>query len=233
MKKTVTTIAMVLIAAITVRADVLALWENDDVAGADLTAAVDTVHADLSSSVLSQAIGSAANWNDTLGAIHNAAAVNTLAAAITANDYFSFTVTPDAGKSVNYSDLFLRYSVAANVQPATTVFTLMSDVTGFTALDGIDTVSATHSSGTSIVGTDTFDISGVAALQNVASSVEFRLYVHNASGNMTRVAIGHLFYGNGTDDLVLNGTVIPEPATMGLFGFASAGLLWWRKRFAA
>ena len=34
------------------------------------------------------------------------------------------------------------------------------------------------------------------------------------------------------DDLIVNGTVIPEPGTLGLLGFASAGILWFRKRYS-
>ncbi len=235
MKRLITTMAIALVAATAVRADVLALWENDDLTTTNLTATADTVHADLSSSTMDQLIGSADGWNDTLGAIQNAAGVNSLATAITAGDYFTFTITPNAGKVVSYSDAFLRYSVGANVRPATTVFTLMSSLTGFTSADAIGTVSASLPVDASVVGTGTFDLTGASALQSVAAgtAVEFRLYAHNTDANaMTRVSIGHLFATNGTDDFVLNGTVVPEPATLGLLGFAAAGMLWVRRKFA-
>ena len=235
MKKLITTIAVALVAATAVRADVLALWENDDLTTTSLTAVADTVHVDLSSSTMDQLIGGADGWNDTLGAIQNDAGVNSLATAITAGDYFTFTITPDAGKVVSYSDAFLRYSVGANVRPSTTVFTLMSSLTGFTSSDAIDTVSASLPVDASVVDTGTFDVTGESALQSVAAgtAVEFRLYAHNTGANaMTRVSIGHLFSANGTDDFVLNGTVIPEPATLGLLVFVSGGMLWFRNRFA-
>ncbi len=216
------------------QAAVIANWENDNVTSTDLTTAADTVAAGVTSSVLTQNIGSTGAWTDALSGVQNGPTINSLATAITANDYFSFTITPDSGKKVSYSDLFLRYSVGANTAPATTVFTLLSSKTGFTSADGLDTVTAALPSGASIVGTDTFTL-GQALLQNVTTAVEFRIYAHNTGTNaMTRIAIGHLFATNGTDDLTLNGAIanIPEPTTWALLTLGLTCVTVFRRRRA-
>jgi len=76
-----------------------------------------------------------------------------------------------------------------------------------------------------------FDLSG-AGLTGLSAATEFRIYVSVATGG-NRLGIGHTFTGETvTDELVVNGTVIPEPATLGLLVFVSGGMLWFRKRFA-
>jgi hypothetical protein len=207
--------------AITTQAAVLVNFENDNVVGTDLTTPADFVDADLTSTVLTQGIGSAGGWTDALAGIQNSAAINSLSAAITANDYFSFSVTSDALREISCSSLFMRYSVGANVRPAQTTFTLLSSLTGFTSADGLGTIIAALPVDASVVGTGTFDLTGVTALQNIAAetSVQFRIYAHNTGANpMTRIGIGHLFFNNGTDDLTLNGTitVVPEPGAMAM-----------------
>lgn len=187
------------------------IYENNNVTGSDLTTSADATHAALSPSLLGQQIGSAASWPNCLAGIQNNASINSLSAAITAGDYFAFTVTPDADAMASYSNLFVRYSVGANVRPAATELTVMSSLTGFTATDGIDTVSVVLPADASVVGTGVFDISGESGLQNVVAGtvVEFRIYVHNTGANpMTRIGVGHLFYtGAADDDLRLEGGV--------------------------
>lgn len=223
MLKTGMAVMLLVAAGMSVPADLLVSWENDGLT-TELTTAADVVHPDLTSSVLSQQVRTtSAGWPDTLSAIQNDAAVTSLAAAITASDYFSFTITPDAGKSVNYSSLFLRYSIGANVRPAQSQFTLLSSKTGFTAADGLASFLSFEMLGATAsgFGTGTFDLSGVTGLQGVSEAVEFRIYVHSVQGSMTRVAIGQLYGTNGTDDLVLSGTVIPEPATVGMLSLGA------------
>lgn len=58
-----------------------------------------------------------------------------------------FTIASDAGASVSYSDMFFRYSLQANAQPAATGFNLLGSETGFTFSDAIDTFTRTASVG--------------------------------------------------------------------------------------
>lgn len=239
MKKLLTTMAVALVAATAVRADVLALWQNDDVSGSDTNATVDSTHADISASLLAfgAGLGPAAGWNTSLSSFAHTL-TSSLSAAVAANDYFTFTLTPGAGKQVSYSSIYNLIAMnAGGSAPLDSAieFTLMSSLTGFTASDGLASFIAVHDDATGSGAQDnthTYDVSGVSALQNVGSAVEFRLYTHTSSGTPNRMAIGHIFFNDGADDLRVDGTVIPEPATLGLVGFFAAGMLWIRRKFA-
>ncbi|MFV0336964.1 MAG: hypothetical protein ACK5LK_01800 [Chthoniobacterales bacterium] len=219
------------VATLSSHAAVIVNWQNDAVTGTDTTAPATTVATGVSSSSLSQLIGGTAGWPDTLAGLQNSASVNSLATAISAGDYFSFTVTSDASIEASYSSLFLRYSVAANTQPAQTTFSLLSSVTGFTSLDSIDSFTADATVGGLITGTGTFDLSSTSALQSIAAEtpVEFRVYIYNTGTNpMTRIGIGQGFATNGTPDLTLNGELVaiplPEPSTPAFLGMGLAAI---------
>lgn len=234
MKKLSVLIALALVAATAVQADVLANWNNEALVAGATAAPVANTHADVASSDLTFGAGlQVSNYPEALTSYAHTL-FTSLSAAVTGNDYFTFTVTPDASKLVSYSDLYLRYTLQANAYPATTQWTLMSSLTGFTASDGLDTLNVTASASGANYGEGTFDLSGVSGLQNVAAGtpVEFRMYAHNTSGTMTRMGVGEA-WGPDRDDMTLNGTVVPEPATLSLFGFVAGGMLWIRKRFAA
>ena len=46
------------------------------------------------------------------------------------------------------------------------------------------------------------------------------------------MAIGKTWSGLSGEDLRVDGSVVPEPGTLGLLGFAAAGLLWFRRRLS-
>ena len=202
-----------------VQAEVLSLYENDNVVVGDRTTAVDYAHPNVTAGDLALATNlPASNWTDALTTLQNNGSINSLSNAINAGHYFSFSITPEALASVSYTSLFIRVSLGANTMPAETQFNLLSSETGFTIDDSLGQFSVSVTNANSNVGpTNTFDISGVTALQQVSpgTEVEFRLYVHNTGDNpMTRIAIGWIFFNNGTDDLRLEGLVemVEEPA---------------------
>ena len=135
----------------------------------------------------------------------------TLADAITDQVYYSFTITPLAGQVINF-DTFTAYT-DKNGGGATFEYHIMSSIGGFTDSSTID--SSSHTSG---VANLSYDIS---SLTNVSTATEFRLYIRTDN------------YTNGSnlldiDNIILTGTVIPEPSTalLGVFG----GLLLLRRR---
>lgn len=233
------TVLSLTLAAPLAHAELIVLYENDNVGASFTSTAADASHANVTASPLSLSPSfPASNWTNALTAAQNNAGINSLATAITAGHYFTVTLTPDALASASYTSLFVRVSIGANVQPAETQFNLLSSLTGFTSSDSIGAATASLPSGASTVLTRTFDLSGVLSLQDVTAgqAVEFRLYAHNTGANpMTRIGVGHLFAANGTDDLRIDGTIsiVPEPTTLSMLGLGVlAHLLWLRRRRA-
>jgi len=237
MKKLITIVAAMLVAATAVRADVLASWDMTGLAASQSSAPVTTVGADMSSSALSSGprFSNGISWPDAMGTYAESWRMGpALANSIALGSYYSFTLTPDAGKTVSYDSINVRFAVNAGNTGTDATFHLLASQTGFTdtdALDAVNIVTGTETNFVPEIHSATFDLSG-AGLTGLSAATEFRIYVSVASGG-NRIGIGHTWSGvTEPDDLIVNGSVIPEPATLGLLGFAAAGLLWFRKKFA-
>lgn len=239
MKKIITTIVVALVAAATVQADVLAMWDIEQDMSAS-TAPVTTVGSGLSSTALDASaaalgttrIAPGISWPDAVGTFaENWRLSSSIEFALQEDIYYGFTLTPDAGKTLNLDNVFGRFSVNDGGGSADVTFTLMSSQTGFdtNGVLGSLNVTATGTGYNPAVYTADFDLSGEAALQNVATATEFRIYFNSAEGN--RMGIGQAWGVAGDEDLRVDGSVIPEPGTLGLLVFASAGMLWFRRRF--
>ncbi len=135
---------------------------------------------------------------------------STQAAAIAANDYITFTLTPLTGFVLNLSSLSFDYANYSNdgTFPAEG-FGLRSSVDNFSANIGAAVIANANSAGA--FATSTLSLSG-AAFQNLSGAVEFRLYFADATTDADRGAL--------VDNIVINGTsaLVPEPAIYMLFG---------------
>lgn len=131
----------------------------------------------------------------------------TLANSISGNKYYSFTITPGAGQSIELENLQI---FASKTGGASFAYHLLSSVDGFTSAESIDDV--THPSTGTV--NRTFDLSGEAPL---TSATEFRFYI--VPNNFT-VGTNDLDF----DDFVLNGSVVPEPSTAAILSLALLGL---------
>lgn len=237
MKKLAILTVVALIAATGVQADILAGWDTTGLAANTMSVAANTSHADMlpASDLTSGPRMAAPSWPDAVASFGESWRMGpALANSIALGSYWSVTLTPGAGKTVAYDSVNAQLAVNTGGSSVDATFHLLSSQTGFTDADALDTVNIVDAvpNYTPTIYNVSFDLSG-AGLTGLSDATEFRIYVSVASGG-NRLGIGHTFTGETvTDELVVNGTVIPEPATMGLFGFASAGLLWWRKRFAA
>ena len=140
--------------------------------------------------------------------------VKTLADAITDELYYSFTVTPDAGQSIDFTT-FTAY-IDKNGGGAIFGYYLLSSIDGFTTSDVIDSDEG-HGTNIRNINLD------VSSLTGVTTATEFRLYIR--TDNFTNGSNDFDF-----DDVVLNGTVtaIPEPSALALFGLG--GLMLLRRR---
>lgn len=136
-----------------------------------------------------------------------------LAAAITANDYMTFSVTPENGESFDLESFtFLGYR-GSNGTRAAQNWSLFSSVGGFaTSTDNIGT-------GTNASGWNNQIVTLGDEFNNVSTTTEFRLYIYGTSGGPTNSQT--IF-----DKVIVNGVAIavPEPSTLALLG-AGLGLL--------
>ena len=163
--------------------------------------------------------GNANNWGglkDTVGA----SSTGDLANAITADDYLTFTVTPDGlavGESFDFASVtFLSYAGSGGSgSRAPDEWALFSSIDGFSAAEN---AIATGSTPTTKTWTSNVVTLG-NEFNNISTAIEFRIYIYGAttSGN-TGSQVGY-------DKLVLNGAVVPEPSTYALLA-GCFGLTW-------
>ena len=158
------------------------------------------------------------------------------AAAVTANDFVTFTVKADAGFELSLTDI-AAYNVRRSSSGHTTgQWQYSTDGTTFADIGSAITWGGTTSgSGNS---QSAISLSGISALQNVpdTTTVTFRVVNWSASSS------GGTWYLNGAGTttaeqfLIVNGTTaVPEPSTLGFagLGVALAGLGAWKRRAAA
>jgi len=205
MKKIVVGIVMAA-TAFSVQAGEIANWDNNDLSGAEATAAADDSIANLASTPTLSRSGPANTYANTYNMRGTDDA--SLADALSTGNYISWTVEAASGFAVSMSDIFLRLD-AANSLSGARDFALFSSATGFLAGDELDawTIGG-GGSGSSTYGTHTVTLSGVSDLQNSTAAIEFRLVAWGAGSGYDQTAIGRGFSTTTSeDDLTLNGTV--------------------------
>jgi hypothetical protein len=132
-----------------------------------------------------------------------------LSAAETAGDYFSFTITPSSGTTLNLTDFDLSATNLYTSSDAGT-YALESSVGGFGSGVTLDTYSATT------VGSD---VTLGSAYDDLSGPVEFRLYIYGAG------AYQILALQNESENVGLQidgSAATPEPGT---YALAALGLI--------
>ena len=128
-----------------------------------------------------------------------------LSAAISGNDYISFTITPSSGFTLDASSASLTFGVAT----ATTFnVALLTSATGFSSGSAVWSFSFS----TATPATQSVTLSSITGLQGVSTATEFRLYGYRDTAGSSTFRIRDLS-GN---DIALSGTTasaIPEPST--------------------
>ncbi|HEX8372451.1 MAG TPA: PEP-CTERM sorting domain-containing protein [Chthoniobacterales bacterium] len=146
---------------------------------------------------------------------------NTQGGAVTANDYITFTITPNVG-TLSFSSLTVDLAnFTTDGTFPTENFFLRSSRNSFASNIGgaVQVAASSNGAFTNAV----FELSGVA-FQNIAVPVEFRLYVFDNTTNAARGAL--------IDNITVN--TVPEPSTYAML-FGGAGLVFVvmrRKRLA-
>jgi len=138
-----------------------------------------------------------------------------LANAIAGGHYIEISISATAGYELNLS------SIEMNGQTSGTGWTdavFMSSIAGYTAGNELDTVTGIADV-TGGLDTDAsgwgapIDLSG-AAYQGLTGTTTFRIYGWGATSGAGVSYIRNL----SGDDFVINGSVVPEPATIAMFG---------------
>ena len=115
---------------------------------------------------------------------YNVSGVNStsLANAITANDYFEFSITPNACKEIDFTSLVYT----SQISTGGINLALRSSVNAYAT----DIATSTSTTGATFSLTD-------ASLQNITSNITFRLYVWGATAGGTTFSINEFTF-NGT-----------------------------------
>ncbi|HMP75594.1 MAG TPA: PEP-CTERM sorting domain-containing protein [Kiritimatiellia bacterium] len=146
---------------------------------------------------------------------------NNLNSAIAANDYLSFVITAEAGYTLDLTNIAIGMSRQST---GPTNYTLRSSADGFTT--DIATWERTVVSAGFFV-TD-LDVSGL-------ETVEFRLYGYGTGNNNAQARVAEMGGAgvNGSLDVVIYGSVVPEPGTVVLLGIGFGVLGTLRRRHRA
>lgn len=149
--------------------------------------------------------------------------------------YFTFNVTIAAGYNLTSFDALT--GVESTIGGTTAYdYTLSYSLDG-SSFTGVGTVisgiNAGEAATLSISGTDTgaisYDLSGVSALQGVSGQIYFRLDpAVSASGSSTNGVMSQR--AGWVDDVVVNGTVVPEPSSAALLGLGGLALILRRRK---
>ena len=146
----------------------------------------------------------------------SSAAQATQQAAIDNNDYFTFTITPEAGFTYSFNSLQFKIVATGAVANAPEGFFVQSSATGATNL-AMGTVTTTRSTDGEFALFST-DLTAFVGLQNITTPTEFRIYVYNPDGNAVST-------GLRLDKFQLQADVIPEPSTYAMIGLGAALLV--------
>ena len=149
------------------------------------------------------------NPTPALGVSSNQIDGSTNGAAVTANDYFTFTITPNAGFALNLTNLTFDIANFTNDGTFSAIsFFVRSSLNGFASNVGVTQSVLAGSNGT--FQNANISLTG-ATFQNVTTSIEFRIYLQD---NVTDPDRGGLI-----DNVTLNGVAaVPEPGTYMLLG---------------
>lgn len=169
------------------------IWENPIDASSPSTSNPYTTGDIKDANITVSGIGRGTGINANAGSGRYAAAAWTTNAAIDANDYFTFTLTPNSGYKINFESLVFGLQ-RSSTGPAT--FSVRSSLDNYAT--SIQTIAA---SGTS-VATKTTALSS-ATYQNITTAITFRVYGYAAGGGTGTASI---------NDFVFNGTVVSTAA---------------------
>ena len=153
-----------------------------------------------------------------------------LTTAVSGSHYISFSIDPSGfGSTLDLDsvtvDLGITKAGGVAITNASFTYTLRSSLTGAADLD--TKMFASPSTADGLYWNDSltvFDLSSYSVFDEVASRVDFYLYVYYTGQASSPIQIARL------DHLAINGLVIPEPSTWLLLGIGAGLLVLLRRR---
>lgn len=162
----------------------------------------------------------------------------TQAGAVGAPDYFTFTFTPNAGTSFNLTSITLDLGgsnggptggPAGGPSNAYSVFAFLRS-----SAEAVDYSTNIGSTATQLIpgpgdgavynlSQRTFDLTGSPEFANITTATTFRIYLYSSDNTFANQILR-------VDNVVLNGTLIPEPGSMTLALVSLGAGLCFRRR---
>ncbi len=234
-KQLLAIVAITAICATTASAAVIVGWDNDDAVHYSDNWASTYNDTALNGSTITHGAGIATGYTGGPGATaamkYTGLASTDMASAVTDNAYLAFTVAASGSDTFDISSIQIA---DVNMNAASTLMMeLRSSVDGFAS-----TLSSNDTTSDAAEGIEEFLTAGITG----QTSVDFRIYTYWTVNGGTGTGI-HIrddkttitdfpdAAGLMSDPMVLvNGTVIPEPATLGMVALFGGGLLFIRRR---
>ena len=217
MKKKINVIASIVLAGMVsaVQAEVIAQYDFTEASAVSSDSHAGTTAGDYSPNVGAISSGNEDKYTATLDVAGN------LTDSIAGGDYDSITITHNSGGALEWGTFDYKYTFY-NPYVNGIIYSLLLVDQDNDGWETTDEVGRTFITGTQDGGTQVANGSiDISSLDDFSSgSVEFRLYYVDTSGSAARY--------HRVDDLTVN--AIPEPATLGLFAIASAGIIFLRRK---
>jgi len=149
--------------------------------------------------------------------------------AIAANDYWTFKVTPDAGKTLALSMIEFDYRVDGGITDKEPTWYVYSSVDGFTLGNNIGEFAITQVSQNKSWFNASVDLSALSGFDALDSETEFRVYVkgEGSSSEIRRIDTIQL-----SGEVQMPAPAVPEPMTASLAGLGFIAMLTRRRRGA-